>query len=230
MIKIRTTLASLFFTLSLFTAHLVQANDPLPADEAFKFDAQVQGNTIQGRWVAEDDYYLYRDKIRFESGTPGFELGNPNYPKGKLKHGIRPDGTEGEVETYSQATIIDIPVTKSPGGEVTLIAHSQGCAESLGICYPPQKREIVLSLAATQDSAVAAVNDLSSALGLGSANQDSDPLRAEEAFKVSISLEGNNVVATWNIAPDYYIYRDKIKMSSQTPGLVLGDLESPKGE
>ncbi|MEW6519303.1 MAG: protein-disulfide reductase DsbD [Thermodesulfobacteriota bacterium] len=121
---------------------------PLKPEEAFRFQAVVRGGVIQASWTAAEDYYLYRDRISFASATPGVELGEPVYPAGKLKHGLKPDGTQGEVETYTSTVTIAIPITAGVPGPFTLIAHGQGCAEKLGLCYPPQTREQVLILAA----------------------------------------------------------------------------------
>ena len=212
------------------------ADEPLHPDEAFKFDAVVDGNTIRASWTAADDYYMYKDKIRFESGSEDVELGNPDYPKGKMKHGITPEGKEGEVETYSNTVTINIPITKSPGGDFKLIAFSQGCAEKLGICYPPQKREKTLTLAALQSdtaqpkSALAAINDLSSQLGLDSAAGADEPLHAEQAFQYSGRVEGNTLFATWTIAREYYMYKEKFSFKSKTAGITFGTPKLPKGK
>lgn len=214
----------------------VQASEPLHPEEAFKFDAVVEGNTIKTSWTAADDYYMYKDKIRFESGSEGVELGTPDYPKGKMKHGITPEGKEGEVETYSKTVTINVPVTKSSGGEFKLIAYSQGCAEELGICYPPQKREKTLTLASVQsdlaqsDSAVAGLNDLSSQLGLDGAASADEPLMAEQAFQYSARIDGNSLIATWTVARDYYMYKEKFSFESKTPGVTFGKAKLPKGK
>jgi len=230
MIKIK----ALLFSLLLLVTQFSLAAGPLHPKEAFKFDAIVEGNVIKATWTSVDDYYLYREKTRFESGTEGIELGKPVFPKGKLKHGIRPDGTEGEVETYMHSVTIEVPITKSNGGELKLIAHSQGCAEELGICYPPQKREKLLTLAALETKSdagpgVSGINDLSSQLGL-SATQSDAPLPANQAFKMASHIEGDMVIISWSIADDYYMYRDKFSITSATSGIQFGPMRAPKGE
>lgn len=236
MIKIKSLL--LLCTLSfigLATIPVTWANEPLPPQEAFKFDAVVEGDSIKASWTAADDYYMYKDKIRFESGTAGVELGTVNYPKGKMKHGITPDGKEGEVETYSKTITITIPVSKSSGGEFKLVAYSQGCSEKFGICYPPQKHEKTLTLAAVSGSAVSGLGDLSAQLGLngsgaGLGGGADEPMRADKAFQYSARIEGNNLIATWTIARDYYMYREKFSFESTTPGVTFGKPKIPKGK
>ena len=236
MIKIKSLL--LLCTLgvvALATIPVTWANEPLPPQEAFTFDAVVEGNTIKASWTAADDYYMYKDKIRFESGTAGVELGAAGYPKGKMKHGITPDGKEGEVETYSKTITITVPVTQSSGGEFKLVAYSQGCSEKFGICYPPQKREKTLSLAAVSDSAVSGLGDLSAQLGLGGSGEGlggnaDEPMMADKAFQYSARIEGNNLIATWTIARDYYMYKEKFSFESTTPGVSFGKPKIPKGK
>lgn len=209
----------------------VMASEPLPPDEAFKFDAAVEGNTIRATWTIADDYYMYREKFHFESATPGVELGTFQIPKGKLKHGIKPDGTEGEVETYMHSVSITVPILKSPAGDIRLIAHGQGCAEKLGICYPPQKREATLSVAAISSAgALGSINELSSQLGLNNAANANMPLPAEQAFQYSAIVEGDVLIATWTIAPDYYMYKDKFAFEPSTPGVHFGKPVIPKGK
>ncbi|MGD8784453.1 MAG: protein-disulfide reductase DsbD [Thioalkalispiraceae bacterium] len=228
MIKIKSLFLFLIFPLIISQA---VASEPLDPNEAFKFAAQVEGNTIKATWTAANDYYMYKDKIRFESGTPGVELGSPDYPAGKMKHGITPEGKEGEVETYSNSVTIDVPINKAGAGEFKLIAYSQGCAEELGICYPPQKREMTLTLAAAETrSALGGISDLSSQLGVDEASSGGEPLMAEQAFQYNGRIEGNTLIATWTIAPDYYMYKEQFSFASRTPGVTFGKPDLPKGK
>jgi len=232
MIKIKSFLF-LFFLNTVFLGLTSQAhaNEPLDPEEAFKFDAVVEGDVIKASWTAADDYYLYKSKISFESGTASVELGAPDYPKGKMKHGITPEGKEGEVETYTETVTINIPISKSGGGEFKLIAHSQGCAEKLGLCYRPQTREKTLTLAAVSGSAIEGISDLSSQLGLGdSTNSGDEPLMVEQAFQYSARLDGDKLVATWTITPDYYMYKEKFAFESKTAGVTFGKPDIPKGK
>ncbi len=220
-----------FITFLLASLNAFAIDEPLAPQEAFKFDAVVEGNTIKATWTAADDYYMYRDKIRFESGTSGIELGTPVYPKGKMKHGIKPDGTEGEVETYTKSITIKVPVKKG-SGKLKLIAYSQGCAEKLGICYPPQKRNKTLILAAVSSAAnaVNALGALSSQLGLNGINSANEPLPAEQAFALSAMVDGNTLIATWTIARDYYMYKEKFRFESKNPNIKFAAIKIPPGK
>ncbi|HHQ40862.1 MAG TPA: thiol:disulfide interchange protein, partial [Chromatiales bacterium] len=122
------------------------ADELLPPDQAFAFSARPDGpEAVVAEWRIARGYYLYRDKIRFESGTEGLTLGAPTLPKGKIKE----DEFFGRVEIYRERLRVRIPVRRSAGAPRTLelVAHSQGCAD-LGVCYPPQRQVALLSLPA----------------------------------------------------------------------------------
>lgn len=71
-------------------------------------------------------------------------------------------------------------------------------------------------------------------LGLASlahAQSDDDLLPVDQAFKLSAKIEQPGKIALhWEIAPDYYLYRTRIKAKTAQAGLTLGDLDLPAGE
>lgn len=213
----------------------VHAEEPLMPEEAFRFDAElINDSTIRATWTIVDGYYIYRDKVSFESATPGITLDKVVLPTGKKKQGLTPEGKEGLVEVYLNKLSVDIPLQRSNAAltELKLIGKSQGCSEKFGICYPPQKREKALKLTAAKpgatSSAVSQIGSLSSQLGIAN---DAGPLPAEQAFAVSaVVAEGNILRVTWTMASDYYMYRDKFKFESGTAGVTLGDAKYPPGK
>ena len=56
-------------------------------------------------------------------------------------------------------------------------------------------------------------------------------LEPEQAFDFSASVKnGNTLSVTWKIAPDYYLYREKIKLEFiNSEGVKLGDYYVPNG-
>ncbi len=56
-------------------------------------------------------------------------------------------------------------------------------------------------------------------------------LTPEEAFEFSANVkDGNTLYVNWEIAPDYYLYREKIKLELvNANGLKLGDYTIPNG-
>ncbi len=212
----------------------------LPADEAYVFSAHMlDKDTVDAGWQVADGYYLYGNKIRFSSDTPGIRLGKPKLPKGKIKH----DQFFGKLEVYRHKVRAQIPVIREPlkNGqteirEFTLIARSQGCAD-IGVCYPPHTQKITLKLPATAANTQASAPALQTLgafggdLGLGG-GADDGILDPDVAFEFSTELANpNTIIARWSIAPDHYLYRDKFKFSlKNAEGISLGQVQLPKGE
>ncbi len=213
----------------------------LPADEAYVFNARVlDANTIDAGWKVADGYYLYRNKIRFTSDTPGIRLGKPKLPRGKIKQ----DEFFGKLEVYYHRVRTQIPIIReslkngqAPIRKLTLIAHSQGCAD-IGVCYPPHIQKVTLTLPAAPATkaragtpALQSLAAFSGGLGLGGGTDDGilDP---DVAFEFSTELANpNTLIARWNIAPDHYLYRDKFKFSLKNAnGVRLGQVKLPKGD
>jgi thiol:disulfide interchange protein DsbD len=68
----------------------------------------------------------------------------PELPHGKLKH----DEFFGDSETYRGLVVVRLPLAAAEGGRtVTLVTESQGCADA-GICYPPQRQTLEVSVPA----------------------------------------------------------------------------------
>lgn len=222
--KIRTIFLPILFLLSI--ANAFADDGPLPVTQAFQFDAVVKANHILATWNIADGNHLFRDNFHFKSATPGVTLGTPIFPKGKMVTGIKADGSEGLEEAYFHKVTIDIPITKSSGKQLKLIAQGQGCSDKFGICYPPHKWEKLLTLA--DASAATGANSLSSALGLGG-NATEQPLSPQKAFQFRAEVKGNNIITTWTIAPDYHLYKNTLSFDPKTPGLSFGKPKFPPG-
>lgn len=67
-------------------------------------------------------------------------------------------------------------------------------------------------------------------VGAAQAATEDELLPAEQAFRLTTSLEGSAVQATWEIAPGYYLYRDKFKFEALDDALRLGPPEFPQGK
>ncbi len=227
-------LRSLLVLFSLLSLLVHAADEPLQAEEAFRVETKIiNDTTLRATWTIAPDYYLYRSKIRFESLTPGIELGSAKFPAGTQHHGLTPEGKEGMVEVYFKSVTFEIPFTRKDPAltSLKLMAYSQGCADKLGICYPPQKREKTLTLAAakeTKGTALSSLNSFSKQLGI---QNDDSPLPVSQAFQANVMLIDNKTLrVSWHIAPDYYLYREKIKFETNTPGVELGKAKSPAGK
>jgi len=63
------------------------------------------------------------------------------------------------------------------------------------------------------------------------------PLQAEEellepdkAFPFQVIIKDDTIHAEWNTADGYYLYRNKISLSTDTPGISLGEPQLPAGK
>ncbi|MBI3561240.1 MAG: protein-disulfide reductase DsbD [Gammaproteobacteria bacterium] len=210
------------------------AEEPLPPDQAFHFEAQViNPSSVRATWTIAPGYYLYRDKIKFESQSPDVSLGVITFPASSQHRGITPDGKEAMVDVYFNKFSVDLPINRVTANAATLklLVRSQGCSDKFGICYPPQKNHYDLSLPvakAETGKALSSLKSLSAQLGM---NTSDGPLPAEQAFAVNaVPQDGHTVRVTWTIAPDYYMYRDKFHFESTTPGVTLGQANFPPGK
>ncbi len=127
----------------LFTDN--SAGEVLEPDQAFPFDAIVEnGNTLLVRWDIIPGHYLYKDKFRFTlTQAEGVSLGQAQLPPGEEKD----DEFFGRIEVYHNPIEIRLPLLREnlEPTEITLQTGYQGCAE-IGICYPPQKKSVTLTL------------------------------------------------------------------------------------
>ena len=107
----------------------------LPVHEAFKVQAQVEGNMIHYTWTIADGYYLYKHRFHFDVTHAGKgSLGEPQFQEaGQWKN----DPIFGKVLIFHHQVDVRVPVTATDGGFVEVAAGYQGCAEK-GLCYVPQ--------------------------------------------------------------------------------------------
>lgn len=125
------------------------SNDLLPAEEAFRFLAEMKdANSITVSWRIADGYYLYRDKFKFNlpESLSGVQLGSYSAPRGE----VHQDPEFGEVEILRGDISFNLPLLRTgiPDSAITaftLQASFQGCADR-GVCYPPMQQSVKLDL------------------------------------------------------------------------------------
>jgi thiol:disulfide interchange protein DsbD len=115
----------------------------LPPDQAFVLSADSSSvDRVTIRFAIADEYYLYRDKLKFSAPAEIAQLGRPALPEGKLKH----DEYFGEQIVYYGELEAVVPVSARAGTtELPLEVSYQGCADA-GLCYPPITRAITVQL------------------------------------------------------------------------------------
>lgn len=121
---------------------------PLPAEQAFQFEAIVNtSNELLLRFTPAPGYYLYRDKtkINIVSDNNSVVAGELQWPSAKSHK----DEYFGDVAVFFDLVEAKLPLQlkDAKAHDITLKASFIGCQEN-GICYPPMKREIALSIPA----------------------------------------------------------------------------------
>ena len=116
-------------------------DDFLDPDKAFTLSARAQdARQVEVVFDIAPGYYLYREQFKFQA-PGGVTLGDVQMPPGKVKF----DETfQKDVETYRGQLRIAVPVRNAPAA-FKLQVTNQGCADR-GLCYPPQQREVAVSL------------------------------------------------------------------------------------
>jgi thioredoxin:protein disulfide reductase len=223
MTRLLPLLLALLLTPAAYAAQSA-GGDILPPEQAFPASAQaLNADTVAVHWNVTPGYYLYADKFAFASDTSGITLGKPKIPPGKVKD----DQFLGRVEIFTHGLTVRLPVTGS-AREVTLKVTAQGCKEN-AICYPPFTQTLQVTLPPQKTAASSSESPLAALTGDTADNQFLPP---DQAFKLDLQTAGpNRLVAHWDIAHGYHLYRDQIKFSLENAsGLSLGKIQMPKGE
>ncbi|MBI5890641.1 MAG: protein-disulfide reductase DsbD N-terminal domain-containing protein [Nitrosomonadales bacterium] len=68
------------------------------------------------------------------------------------------------------------------------------------------------------------------ALPLNASGADADLLSPDKAFRLSAQLaKAGEIVVRYDVAPGYYLYRDKLKFSVEPASVALGNVRLPPG-
>jgi len=117
----------------------------LDPDQAFKLNlTAIDQNTLKAAFTVAPDYHLYRERISFKlkEGSGG-EITETAFPKGEMIQ----DPNFGQMEVYKhdfEATA-KLKFSGATPEKITVLASYQGCSEK-GLCYPPIKKTIEISL------------------------------------------------------------------------------------
>ncbi|MBI3222144.1 MAG: protein-disulfide reductase DsbD [Nitrosomonadales bacterium] len=116
----------------------------LPPDQAFALQVTVRdAHTLQASFNITPGYYLYRDKIHFESKDASVKITTVNLPKGEMKQ----DPNFGPTEVFHNSfqTEITLERTQDAATSLALYATYMGCSEQ-GLCYPPIEKTLQVDL------------------------------------------------------------------------------------
>lgn len=120
------------------------AGAPLPAEQAFRFEALAQGpQRLLLRWTMPKGYYLYRDQTTLKLGDAAGLTLKPAWPAG-IAHR---DEHYGEVTVYFDQVELPVTVEGDLAGrrQLALQASFQGCQDG-GLCYPLMTRAVDIDL------------------------------------------------------------------------------------
>jgi thiol:disulfide interchange protein DsbD len=105
----------------------------LPAKQAFAPSLWIEGNTLFIGFNIEDEYYLYRDRIRVFSRDDDFKINDISLTKGQEIT----DEFFGDVFIYEGKAIVsaEIETERDNFNSIPVTLTFQGCAKA-GLCYP----------------------------------------------------------------------------------------------
>ncbi len=228
------TLVAVLLGLAITPSALAAApaeEELLEPEKAFALSVRaVDASTLEARWVIAPGYYLYRHKFSFEALDGATPLGEPRFPAGIRKH----DEFFGDVETYRGTLTVPVPLAGRLGeaGGLRVKVGFQGCAD-LGVCYPPQTRNVTVRLAAAAGTAPAApapARSLTDLRRLIDAPVTREFLPVDEAFRVSVErTDAERLHVSLRVADGYYLYRDQTRFELQGEGARLAPFELPRG-
>ncbi len=240
-----------FLSLVSQSTFALGADEILPPDQAFKVSAKaIAADRIEISWDIAEGYYLYRNKMRFESKTGQIRLGEPAFPSGQTHQ----DENFGDVIIYRNTLNVPVTLTVENGASsLQLLVQYQGCADR-GICYPPQKTTFDLKLPAPsakidpvkqllKGAQSLKLNlfedDQSARSGLARAAPEGERagtaryelLQPDQAFEFFASVKDDHTVhVNWRIADGYYLYREKVQFELiNADGVKLGTYDVPRG-
>jgi thiol:disulfide interchange protein DsbD len=164
-------------------------NAPLPAEQAFRFEALAQNpHQLLLRWTMPKGYYLYRDQTTLKlKDAAGLSL-KPAWPAGTAHH----DEHYGDVTVYFDQVELPVAVEGDLAGrqQLTLEASFQGCQDG-GLCYPLMTRAVSVDLG----SGVAATSQTTeTAPELPPANVREGPLQVSLIAALLLALGGGLVL------------------------------------
>jgi len=211
-----------------------QDQDILKPEQAFRYAVSATADGLLVRWTIEPKHYLYKERMSFESRTPGVALGPAVMPDGQLHR----DEYFGDMHIYRGTAEIRVPIaSRAPGSDsVTLAIKSQGCADA-GLCYPPQVWVTNVSLPPAGTAAVPAPpgGRLDALLGPAATRDGGgpaeEPLPVGKAFRYRTELtDPFTLKVLWSIAPGYYLYRHTLGVESTSASVRPGAAVLPAGQ
>lgn len=109
----------------------------LPAEEAFQLQAEQKDQELTLRFTITPDYYLYKDRFKFQVKSGNAIIGQAFY---SAEPEWKDDAEFGRVQVFHDSMTVTLPVNGS--GELKV--SWQGCADA-GLCYAPQSQAVIIN-------------------------------------------------------------------------------------
>ena len=133
---------TLFCFLLLCSSLSFAANQPLPVDQAFAFNANITQQMLILDWQIAPNYQLYRERIKVGVMQPSsVQLATVHLPPGIPQS----DKILGHYQVYRDQLRLTIPLLNYQNSEFRVLLNYQGCSTQ-GYCYPPQQRILTLQI------------------------------------------------------------------------------------
>lgn len=214
-------------------ANLLGGAEPLAPELAFiPSVATTDNQTVTIEFAIEPGYYLYRDKLSFNSVDASVK--EPVFSESLTVS----DEFFGEQAIFRDSATITLPyATAADVTSFNLSVNYQGCAD-IGLCYPPTTVSLPVDIPTRQadSSAIAStlVNKPAPGLlaDLLNGDQAGDELLPPElAYLPQIDSANNRQIEVrWFIERGYYLYRDKLSFTlKQADGLQVASAQVSEG-
>lgn len=212
--SIKSPLAWILLSLCSLIGVTANSAELLSPEEAFHATGSIQNSELSLSFKVAPGYHLYRDRIEVVPESSQLKLGAPTFPAGVIDN----DPYFGKLVVYKKDFIVNYPLVSSRAGNEKITVKYQGCSDTMGVCYPPQKQIIEINTPALTASPPQASNDapapapssISALANLGGSGT-AEPLEPEQAFRPTLVLQNHTVLVHWDIAKDYHLYRDRVK-------------------
>ena len=203
------------------------AADILKAEQVFRYTVTPADDALLVRWTIEPAHYMYKERMGFESRTPGVALGEPALPAGIPYT----DEYFGDMHIYRDVAEIRVPITsRTPGVDsIALALKSQGCSDK-GLCYPPQVWVTNVSLPAASGGGGRLGSLIQGLRNQTSGAPKDEPLPVDQAFRHElVVVDPFTLQVRWTVTPGYYLYRHTLGLETDSRLVELGPPDLPPG-
>ena len=102
----------------------------LPPEQAFRIQSrQIDPSTVVFNFAMQPGYVLYHDRFKFS----GADIERVELPTPESRF----DRVLGKTVLFYGGSVSAQVVIRQSSSPATVVATAQGCAQDIGVCYPP---------------------------------------------------------------------------------------------